>query len=238
MTLTLFKTAKDVSEGALRLVGAFPPSRQQADEGELRVTLGCLESLLNHLSGIRPLVGYWEIIDIPVEAGVGDYILSDYADSSQIQHVFSASYIGPNGDPEGLLMRYESEMVEENFIKSGTPARVVVTRDQIPVLRLFPTPTQQNEDDGGIVRVRVQVYEQPIDRNGSGNTPLRLRPAWYLFIENRLAYEIGKGPVRRLSFGVLDRLKEDARTMESELLARDGQQNSGKPPTVEPMVGA
>jgi hypothetical protein len=234
----IFRTAKEVSEDALRLVGAFPPSRSQADASELRITLGRLETILNYTSGIRPLAGYWTMFDIPIEAGIGDYELADYASDAQIEHVFSVSLVTGSQDPDFIPLMYESEGALENLTSTGRTRRAVVTRDKSPILKIYPTPTSTEEDAGAVLRVRVQTYESSIDKTGTGNNDLKLRPAWYLWMENRLAYEIGKGPVRRLNDNILKRFKDDADAMEAALLARDGQHNTSAPPVTLPIAGA
>lgn len=233
-----YQTAKKVAENALSTIGAFPASQSQADAGELRKTLEWLEMILNTQSGIRPMAGFYRIIDIPLEAGIGDYDLADYVDEAGAQHVFSVSLVAENGEPDPLEMLFESEAVDENLTLTGQPCRVVITKDKIPALKAYPAPTQENEDAGLLLRVRLQTYHAPIDPTGVADSDLLLRPGWYLWITKKLAYEIGCGPVRRLAEAELKRLKEDAEMLEEKLLARDGKYNSGKPPVTLPMAGS
>lgn len=235
--MTFRKTAKDVAEDALRMIGAFPPSRAQADAAELRTSMRFLEDALNHLSGIRPLAGFWEMVDIPLESMIGDYPLSDYAGEAQVVHVFSVSIIRPDGSPDPLRVMFESDGDYENLKSVGTPERAVITRDVNPILKLYPTPTQANQDEGYVARVRFQTYQTPLDPDATGDVEVKLRPAWSLYIKTKLAYIIGNGPVRRLNNGILERFQGDYMLMERELLARDGQFQSGKPPVTDPMEG-
>ena len=232
-----YLTAKDVAENALSTIGAFPASMSQADAGELRKTLKWLEMILNHYSGIRPIAGFWRIVDIPLEAGEGDYDLADYADAAEVQHVFSVSLVKSTGEPEPLDMLWESDSVNEDLTDTGTPKRVVITKDVLPKLKVYPEPTQSNEDAGEKLRLRLQTYHDAIDHTGAANSDLLVRPSWYLWLTERLAYAIGKGPVRRLASTELKELKDDWMMMEGQLLARDGQYNSGKPPVTEPIEG-
>ena len=192
--------------------------------------------LLNYQSGIRPLAGFWQIFDIPIEANIGDYDMSDYAEERGVCHVFSAFIVDRSGDTDPIDFQYESTSVAENLSETGRPTRATVTKDSDMVLKVYPTPTQIEEDAGLIIRVRVQTYHEDIDITGVGDETIRLRPAWYLWLTKRLAKEIGSGPVRRLSKGELDDLKEDAKEMENALLARDGQYASPSPPVTEPMA--
>ena len=84
--------------------------------------------------------------------------------------------------------------------------------------------------------MRVQTYHEDIDPNGVADEDIRLRPSWYLWLTKRLGYEIGSGPVRRLSEGELKRLEDDAMKLEDALLARDGLFQGPVAPIQEPMA--
>lgn len=228
-----YQTAKDVAENALSTIGAFPASQSQADEGELKKALTWLEMIINYQSGIRPLAGFWRIVDIPLEAGIGDYPLSDYVDAAGAQSVFSVHLVDSSGNPDILDMLFENEGMREDLTDTGTPQRVVITKDVKPVMKAYPTPVQINQDQGLVFRLRIQTYHDAIDPTGNANVDLMLRPAWYLWITKRLSYEIGCGPVRKLGAGELKTLKDDAKELENALLARDGQYNSAKPPVTQ-----
>lgn len=232
------QTAKIVAENALSTIGAFPASQQQPDEGEMKKSLRWLEMLLNYEAGIRPLAGFWQVFDIPIEAGIGDYDMADYAEERGVCHVFSAFLVDANGDTDPIDFQYESTSVAENLRQTGRPCRATVSKDRDMILKVYPTPTQTEEDAGLVIRVRVQTYHDDIDPTGVADEDIRLRPSWYLWITKRLAYEIGCGPVRRLAEGELKRLSDDAKMLEDQLLARDGQYTSPKPPVTEPMAGS
>lgn len=229
------QSAKVIAENALSTIGAFPAAQSHPDPGEMRKTLVWLEMLLNLETGIRPVAGFWQVFDIPIEAGIGDYDMADYAEERGVCHVFSASIVDANGEVDPLDLQYESQAVNENLSRTGRPSRAMVTKDRDMVLKVYPTPTQVEADMGLVIRVRVQTYHDSIDPTGVGDEDVRLRPSWYLWVTKRLAYEIGCGPVRRLAEGELKRLQDDAGTLESQLLARDGQYTSPRPPVTEPM---
>lgn len=233
-----YQNAKKVAENALRTVGAFPASMTQADAGELRTTLQWLEMILNTLSGYRPLAGFWRVIDIPIEANIGDYNLEDHANAAETQHVFSVNIVDDLGNVEPIDMMFENEAVEENLKETGRTRRAMVTKDARPVLKIYPTPTVEDENAGRIIRLRIQTYHHAIKEDGTGDEKLLIRPSWYLWLIKRLSYEIGSGPVRRLSEQELGRFQDDAETIESLLLARDGMNNSRRPPVTEPMAGS
>ena len=232
-----FQTAKKVAENALRTIGAFPASQSQADASELRIALEWLEMILNMQSGIRPLAGFWDIIDIPLEAGVGDYLLSDYIDDG-VQEIFSVSVVSSSGAVSPVDMLFESEAALENLAQTGHTCRAVVTKDADPYLKIYPKPVQLNVDAGEILRVRFQTYHSTIDPTGVADTDINLRPAWYLWITKRLSFEIGSGPVRKLGERELGQLESAADRMENQLLARDGKNTSKGPPVTEPYGGA
>jgi hypothetical protein len=229
-----YLTAKTLAERSLRTIGAFPPSQSQADSSELQVALQWLEMILNDIAGRMPLAGLWQLVDIPLEAGVGDYLLSDYVDDDQAQHVFSVGLVNANGDVDPLEMMFENQAAAENLQHVGTPCRVVVTRDVMPRIKVYPEPTQANQDAGLTLRLRIQTYANAIDARGIADSDTRLRPSWYLWAVKANAYEIGSGPVRRLPDNELDRFQKDAMRIENALGAFDGQQNTGSPPVTDP----
>lgn len=233
-----FLTAKQVAENALNKIGAFPSSMSQADQGELRTALRWLEMTLNAYTGMRKMPGFTKTVDIPVEAGIGDYNLGDYTDSALTQQVFSVSLINALGDVDPLTMMFEDESDHENLTDTGNPQRCLVTRDIRPILKVFPQPTQNNEDKGDLLRVRLQSFHEEIDPTGNGDIDLNLRPSWNMWAIKRLAYEIGSGPVRRLSSGELDRIQAEYVLLENALFARDGLENAGGPPVTQPMIGS
>lgn len=230
------QSAKIIAENALSTIGAFPASRSAPDPGEMKKALRWLEMLLNYQAAIRPVGSFWQVFDIPIEAGVGDYDLSDYADDSGVCHVFSAFIVETNGNIEPLELIYQSEAAGENLGRTGRPERATVTHSENVrdgILSVYPMPTQVEEDAGLVLRVRVETFHDSLDVNGVGDEDVKLRPSWYLWITKRLGYEIGSGPVRRLAEGELKRLEDDAMKLENALLARDGQNISSRPPTTE-----
>lgn len=229
------QSAKVIAENALSTIGAFPASRSAPDPGEMKKALRWLEMLLNFKAAVRPVGGFWQVFDIPLEAGVGDYDLSDYCEERGVSQVFSVSIVEANGEIDPIDVIFESEAARENLSQTGRPSRVSVTKDGNGVMRVFPEPTQVEEDAGLALRVRVQTFHDSINEDNNGDVDVRLRPSWYLWATKSLAYECGSGPVRRLAEGELKRLQDDARMLENELLARDGN-TSGKPPVTEPMA--
>lgn len=229
-----YLTAKNVAERSLRTIGAVPPSQVQANAEDLTVALQWLEMFLNFNGAKRIIAGTFKVLDIPLEAGVGDYDLTDYTDSDHAMHVFSVGVVDAQGNYTPLTMLYENQAVEENLKNIGTPERVVVSKDRLPQLKIYPEPTTENETNGLVLRVRLQSYAKAIDARGIADNDLLLRPGWYLWAVKGLAYEIGCGPVRRLNEYELDRFQKDVKEMESNLLSKDGQNDTGQPPATEP----
>ncbi len=237
------QSAKQIAENALSTIGAFPASRAAPDPGELKKTLRWLEMLLNYQAAIRPIGSFWQVFDVPLEASVGDYELSDYADERGASRVFSAFIVDTSGDVVPLPLEFQSDAVSENLTRTGRPERATVVYDgddastnASGTLSVYPMPTQTEVDAGLVLRVRVETFHEKIDETGAGDEDIRLRPSWYLWITKRLAYEIGSGPVRRLAEGELARLEADSMKLENALLARDSV--SPRPPVTEPMAGS
>lgn len=194
--------------------------------------------ILNNQSGIRPTAGFWNTVEIPIQAGIGDYNLEDYVDASGAQHVFSVSVVTILGNVEPLEIINEKDTAFENLKDTGSPRSVAITKDVKPVLKVYPTPTLSDEEAGSVIRIRFQSFHTPIDQNGTNDTKIMLRPSWYLWLTYRLSYEIGGGPVRRLATQELRDIKTDYQLLETQLYARDGQYNSSTPPTTKPVEGS
>jgi len=233
-----YQTARQVASNALSKIGAWPSSQSQPDERELKIAMGWLEMLLNNQSGIRPTAGFWNVIEIPIEATIGDYDLADYVKDVSVQHVFSVSMVTILGNVEPLTIISEKDTVFKNLKENGTPHSAAITRDVKPILKVYPNPTSSDEDAGSVIRIRVQSFHSTIDPEGTNETNIMLRPSWYLWLAYRLAYEIGGGPVRRLPESELTRIQRDYQLMETQLYARDGQYNTSQPPITRPVEGS
>ena len=224
--------AKEIAESALRVIGSFTPNQIQADEGELRVAMQWLELTMNDLIGSRPISGYWATRTLTLRAGVNEYTLDNEIDLS-VQELFSASLIEQSGTVYPMAMLFENQAVEENEITTGTPYKIVITRDKFPKLKVYPMPTQSDVDSGRVIRLRFQTYEIALDRTGVQDNYLYLRASWQLFAIKKLAYEIGIGPVRHMNETELQRLQSDCMMHEQNLLSRDGLYDTGQPPVTE-----
>lgn len=233
-----YQTALQVASNALSKIGAWPSSQTQPDARELKISMIWLEMILNNQSGIRPTAGFWDTIEIPLQSGIGDYDLQDYVKDSGIQSVFSISMVTILGNVEPLEVISEKDAVFKNLKDNGTPKCAAITRDVKPVLKVYPTPTQADEDAGTVFRVRIQSFHRMFDAEGINDTEIMLRPSWYLWLTYRLAYEIGGGPVRRLAAQELQGIKSDYMLMESQLYARDGQYDTSQPPITRPVEGS
>jgi len=233
-----YQTAREVAANSLSKIGAWPSSQTQPDARELKIAMRWLEMILNNQSGIRPTAGFWDTIDVPIQAGIGDYDLQDYVKDAGVQSVFSVSMVTVLGNVEPLDVISERDAVFKNIKENSTPQSAAITRDVKPVLKVYPTPTQADEDAGTVFRIRIQSFHKVIDPEGTNDTEIMLRPSWYLWLTYRLAYEIGGGPVRRLPKQELKDIKEDYRVMESQLYARDGQYNTVQPPITRPVEGS
>lgn len=232
------KTARTIAENALKTIGAFPASQSSPDEGELKDTLDWLEMILSYQLGIRPVAGYWQTVEIPLEAGIGEYQINNYIDEAEASHIFSAFIVDNNGNTDPVAFIYNHDAAAENLQDTGEPDRMTVTKDHNMKLKLYPTPTQTQEDQGLFLRLRFQTYNDTIDKAGNADEDIKLRPSWYLWLIKRLSYEIGSGPVRRLTETELKRIEDDCEKLEHQLLARDGQYTSPKPPVTEPISGS
>lgn len=233
-----YQTARQIASNALSKIGAWPSSQTQPDARELKIAMGWLEMILNNQSGIRPTAGFWDVIEIPLQSGIGDYDLQDYVKDAGVQSVFSISMVTILGNVEPLDVISERDAVFKNLKDSATPNCAAITRDVKPVLKVYPTPTLADEEAGTVFRVRIQSFHKMIDTEGTNDTEITLRPSWYLWLTYRLAYEIGGGPVRRLPSSELRDIKTDYMLMETQLYARDGQYDTSQPPITRPVEGS
>lgn len=219
-------------------IGAFPVSRSQADSNELNRALIWMEMILNSEVGKRPMSGFWRIYEVPLEAGIGDYILSDYDNDAGTQHVFSAYLVDTVENLTPLTILFEDEGMAEDLKATSRPNRIVVTRDLSPAIKCFPVPTIDDYNAGRKIRIRVQTFHHKIASSGTTDVDLLIRPSWYLWMTKKLAYELGGGPIRKLEDSERKVLAAEIQELEGALISYDGRYNKGKPPVTEPMAGS
>jgi hypothetical protein len=229
-----YLTAKALAEEALKEIGSFSPSMEQADIGELRVALSRLEMILNSKIGHNQTAGYWRTIDIDIAASDNDYKISSYANTDGVQYVFSANRIDSNGSVFPLEMLTQREWDEKNKTETGSVEAIFITRDNDGYVHTYPKPPAGITTGDTKIQLRVQTFAPKIDHKGIADNDMFIRPTWYWWAVTKLAYAIGRGAVRRLPDGELRRLKDDYMQEEKDLMAGDNHDMTGIPYTTEP----
>lgn len=225
-------TAADVAEGALRKVGALPPSMAAPNPRELRVALRELNTAVAHLAGTVELPWVRRRYRIPLLPDVYEYDLTlpypegaDCPCGAVIDKWDWAYLILTDGRRKPLTLQYERDHLnrELDVPEPGEPCAVWIKRELVPWAVLDRQPialeVAQGEDATTGLTLEIAGQHQAGDLTESdGRVELILPNAWQLYLTYACAAEIGNGPVRTLPDGRLDRLKADRERYKAELL--------------------
>ena len=219
--------ANDIAEEALREIGAFTTSMEQADAAQMKVALRRLELVLNVAIGTDVYLPAWREYDIPLVSGQQKYHLADFVDDNGVQFITGTKLIDTTtGRHYHFDLVNEVKFMDYDNPLSGRPYVGYVSNTDDPNLFVFPLLNSSTPAGQFNLHVVAQVYANKIDPSASQNVNLNLRPTWYLWAIKRLAYNIGCGPVLRLPDNELKSIGEEASSLEDALLSVDGKFNT------------
>lgn len=225
---TLF-SAKDIVEESLKKIGRFPSTQDQADANDLVRGLRALELVLQDFFGSNDVTSAWGSLLIPIVAGVMQYPLSQYSTNDGVQFVYAAELIN-NADatwrPTPLDIVTEKKFFEHDLHCTGLPCRLNVDKGVSPIMQINPILGADVADGTYSVLIQIQTFATQILLKGIGAKPIDLRPTYYLWAINRLAYELGTGTLRYLPETQLSRLQKDYQTQQTLLEGYDANENS------------
>lgn len=196
-------SAKEICEGALRIIGAYAINDTGADPHELEVTLDVLDDILGETAGtLDPalwLVG--STVSMTLTGGVGEYDLLATLGSSAPDfgyfRVLNAYLDRGNGvhDPLDVVDRTTYENIEKKS-QSGDPELLWIDRLQVPTLKTWPI--LGSTVTGYSLGLVIQSLSPNVRDTRHGNESSSLPATWNRWAKLALAYDISGGPVRRL----------------------------------------
>lgn len=199
--------SRQVSELALRRIGAFAISDSAADPNELSVSCGALDRLVSEKCAVmrcwpfvrinkRFLLPQTPSFDLYDQAGsvipLGTF---QYFVSATVRTVADAA----NEQPLRPIILAEYEDIE-NKVTTGTPEVIYVSRETPrPTIYLHPVP-------GNALHQLDLTFQAPsADMSATtGSIAHGLEASWQRWMEYQLSVDVGSGPVRSLPKSELD----------------------------------
>lgn len=242
--MTVFLSARQICETALRKIGAFSINDTAAQPNHLAEAMRWLALRLDHVSSTRRRE--WLLsptVNVPLTvAGQRDYELSIAVGASWPARGYGRAIIAwiedgnGNRDPVTILKREDFENVCRTD-ESGQPWHITFdmleNRDGSPTMSIWPVPATTNY----IVRLIFQTQPADIMPSGvagddiDGALSHGLRRTWQLWAVMQLAADLGSGPIRHLPSEFFDRFRAQAKEAYEEL----DQYEDREPDTSDPI---
>lgn len=230
-------SAKDIVEQALKKIGRFPSTMEQADAGDLREGYTMLELILQSFYGEGSNTSAWGTIQVPLLSSNRVYALKLYERelaAPGIQFVYDAELLEvASGAVTPLNIINEEKYFKLNLKETGTPTDIYINKGPDvadTLMQTYPTLGAEVAANTYKILLHVQTYATRIDR-ATGAAKINIRPTLYLWAIKRLAYELGTGTLRRLPKIETDQLKVDYEELEIKLSAFDNAENDNQPYT-------
>lgn len=234
---TIF-SARGLAEIALQNIGSFPVTEDAVDPKELSRAVQRLELIMNDTLGQNSVTSTWKTLEIPLQANVNRYRIAAFTDDDGVDFVFDTFLqdIQSGVSTTRNLMESITEREWNRLDKSivGDPQRTFVDRTNDPYLNVNPMPGSDYVAGTRAIRLQIQSFATRITSQGTGGVNINFRPTWYLFLTNKLSYELGKGAIRRLPEAELDRYQKDYMISEMNLISGDGAQITGLDSCTQP----
>lgn len=235
---TIF-SARGLAECALQNIRAFPVTDDAADPAQLRRALQRLELIMNDTLGQQTVASAWKTLEIPLTADKSRYRFADYTDDNGIQFAYDTFLQRYNDDGlpiDECLLTSVTERRFNQWDKSGTgdPSETFIDRTNDTYLNIFPSVSPTLEDGKFSVKVQIQSFATKITQQGTGGVNINFRPTWYLYLINKLSYELGKGSIRRLPRDELEMYQKDFMLAEPNLISGDVAQITGLDSCTQP----
>lgn len=215
-------SARGICELALQKVGAYSVNDEGADHVEMVRSLDWLDLIIAEIAGTDQCV--WLVpatISFTWPASTRSDSLADLAGAAYpptgILYPKSARLRDSNGvllSELTMLTRQQYENMQDKD-DEGQPDSIYIDRladDAEVSASIYRVP---GTDPVYTVDLVVQAYAASVrgtqgDEDQAGNVRHGFSQEWQRFIVNRLAADIGDGPVRRLDQGTLDKWRAEA----------------------------
>lgn len=224
-------SARELCTESLRLIGSVSVNDSAADPEELSIALRWLDLEAAELAGTQTC--FWLIpaaLSIPLTGGQKAYDLDNTlgADTPDdgIQFPVSATVkTGTNAEHMiDIIHRLEYDAIPDKD-RTGLPEKIYL--DRLEDLKMYTWPVLGAGVTGATVELTVQTFAP--DFRGNGQKATGFRAAWQKWAINKNAYNVGRGPVRRLPRSETADLKKDAEDSLMKLNAFENRQHTSRP---------
>ena len=231
-------TPAQIADVALRKIGVLSAYETEAEGPILDIALRQLATIINEVSGNRQC--WWLVpstLTFDLTANTWEYDLSNALGASWpangVQWVVEAwvRASGSNASPQPVEIVRRDQIEALPTAQSGTPCLAYIDRTVNKTLRLDAAPgTSDPTLTMGLV---VQTYAPDVtDRNGSA--PTEFGPAWDMWLQTKLAIQLGDGILTVVEVSRLDRWRVEATDLWSALMSGAAQQRVSSPPICDP----
>lgn len=237
-------TAISIAVGALRKVGALPPSKRDANPFEARVALAELDKIASHHGAAFQLPWIRETFVLPLERDKARYDLFELTsvplgtspriiDRWDICHVIeplpeitlAEGQVDPREpDRHPVELYYEDEwfkrddrwrrQVRRRYSRAGRPVIAWIEHRLKPAINVLPVPDILT-DGWQLELVGQRETKSLTDRDG--DILIEMPRSWRMFLEFATAVACGTGPIRRMSQGDLAPLVAEREKLWGEL---------------------
>lgn len=238
-------TAREICERALRQINAYPITESAPDGEQLREALFWLDLIMAEIAGEGHL--FWlktDLLTLDLEPGVASYRLSATMGAEfpldGVQFPIEAFLEDDAGRRSPItIVRRDTFQDVRDAAEPGVPTMVYIDRLASPTLFVHPVIPTGTATAYKILLV-VQTYAPNVAPSGvSGNRPqgsalTGFRQAWQRYLIYRLAFDLGTGPIHKLSNSSLQVFKREIEEAKAALEAFENQEHDTEDPVVHP----
>ena len=227
--------ASGICERALRKIGAFSVNDTAADPEELAEALYWLDLAVAELAGTEQC--QWLIpttLSIALSANTASYDLSTALGTANptdgVLFPIEAWIRDSNGldTPIDIIRRRDFEDIEDKD-KAGVTDRIYIDRlNEDQNIFIYPVV----DETGYSIRLLCQTYAANLGGTGltaTGNIAHGFSAEWQKWMVLQNAADIGSGPVRRLPISETDRIRAEAGTSLTKLMAHSNREKVSQP---------
>ena len=227
--------ASGICERALRKIGAFSVNDTAADPEELAEALYWLDLAVAELAGTEQC--QWLIpttLSIALTANTPSYDLSTALGTANptdgVLFPIEAWIRDSNGldTPIDIIRRRDFEDIEDKD-RAGVTDRIYIDRlNEDQNIFIYPVV----DETGYSIRLLCQTYAANLGGTGltaTGNIAHGFSAEWQKWMVLQNAADIGSGPVRRLPISETDRIRAEAGTSLTKLMAHSNREKVSQP---------
>lgn len=225
--MSLLLSPKQIAEKALRKIGHTAWFETGGKGQALAVAVEYLDLVVAELAGTEQVEAFVpRRMDVNLIAGQAEYDLAGLLDPDPMW-ITRAHIVDEAGSENEILLltRFAWDAIHDRSTRTGTPCELYVRRGPSPLAYPYPIPEADTT-----LRLTAQTVAPDISSDSATHG---LEAAWQLLLIDRLAAEIGDGPVEKLTEVTLRRYRADADRRLAALVARGSSPNVTQPRKVK-----